>query len=85
MLFFIDDSGWDLASVDDIECLGITDGILGVISSSGVLEPPVLLIVKESTPVGPIYPPHIVNKITSICMLSNDEADRTLTPCPKHR
>lgn len=38
--------GWDLSSVDDIECLGITAGILGVISLPGVLEPPVLLIIK---------------------------------------
>lgn len=77
--------GWDLASVDDIECLGITDGILGVISAPGVLEPPVLLIIKESIAVGCIYTPHIVYKIKSICMLSNDEPDRTLTPCSKHR
>lgn len=85
LYIFIDDSGWDLSSVDDIECLGITDGILGTISSPGVLEPPVLMIIKESTPVGPIYPPNIVYKIKSICMLSNEEPDRILTPCPKHR
>lgn len=28
-LFFIDKIGWDLSSVDDIECLGITPGELG--------------------------------------------------------
>lgn len=77
--------GWDLSSVDDIECLGITAGILGVISLPGVLEPPVLLIIKDSTPVGDIYPPHVVYKIKSICMLSNDEPDSPLSPCPKHR
>lgn len=88
MKFFIDKKkclGWDLSSVDDIECLGTTAGILGVISLPGVLEPPVLLIIKESIPVGAIYPPHIVYKIKSICMLSNDDPDCTLTPCPKHR
>lgn len=82
---FLTDTGWDLSIVDDIECLGITPGILGVISLPGVLEPPVLLIVKEATTVGAVYPPHVVHKIKSICMLSNDEPDCTLIPCSKHK
>lgn len=85
MFFQLIKKGWDLSSVDDIECLGITPGILGVISLPGILEPPVLMIIKEATPVGEIYPPHIVYKIKSICMLSNDEPDCTLFQCSKHR
>lgn len=41
-----------MSSVDDIECLGITAGILGVISLPGVLEPPVLLVIKGITFIG---------------------------------
>ncbi|XP_013108333.2 phosphatidylinositide phosphatase SAC2 isoform X2 [Stomoxys calcitrans] len=76
-------SGWDLSSVDDIECIGITHGIVGVISLPNVYESH-LVIIKEATPVGVLYPPHLVYKIKSICILSADEPDTTLTPCTRH-
>lgn len=72
-----------MSSVGDIECIGITPGILGVISLQGVYEPH-LLVVRESTPIGVLYPPHLVHKVKSICMLSDDEPDATLVPCPRH-
>lgn len=75
--------GWDLSSVDDIECIGITAGIVGVISLPGVYEPH-LVIVKEATAVGAIYPPHLVYKIKSICILGDDVPDTPLNPCPRH-
>lgn len=31
-----------------------------------------------------IYPPHLVYKIKSICILSDDEPDTILVPCPRH-
>lgn len=73
-----------MSSVDDIECLGYTSGILGVISLPGILEPH-LMVIRESVPVGAIYPPHIVYKIKGICMLSNDEPDQCLSLCFKHK
>lgn len=76
-------SGWDLSSVDDIECIGITHGIVGVISLPNVYEPH-LVIIKEATPVGVLYPPHLVYKIKSICLLSSDEPDAVLTACTRH-
>lgn len=75
--------GWDLSSVGDIECLGITPGILGVISLPGVYDPH-LLIIKEAVPIGAISPPHLVYQIKSICILSDDLPDSTLVPCPRH-
>lgn len=75
--------GWDLSSVGDIECLGITPGILGVISLPGVYDPH-LLIIKEAVPIGAVCPPNLVYKVKSICMLSDDEPDNTLSPCPRH-
>ncbi|XP_055849501.1 phosphatidylinositide phosphatase SAC2 isoform X2 [Episyrphus balteatus] len=76
-------AGWDLSSVDDIECIGITHGIIGVISLSGVYEPH-LVIVKEATPVGVLYSPNLVYKVKSICILSSDPPDSTLTSCTRH-
>lgn len=46
-MFFVLCLGWDLSSVDDIECIGITQGIIGEISLPGVYDPH-LLIIKES-------------------------------------
>lgn len=80
LIYFI---GWDLSSVDDIECLGITHGIVGVISLPGLFDPH-LIIIKEATPVGVLYPPHLVYKIKSICILSSDDPDSILTACPRH-
>lgn len=76
-------AGWDLSSVDDIECIGITHGIVGVISLPGVYEPHLVLI-KEASPVGVLYPPNLVYKIKSICILGPDEPDAVLTACPRH-
>ncbi|KAG4080134.1 hypothetical protein HA402_008205 [Bradysia odoriphaga] len=76
-------SGWDLSSVGDIECIGVCGGIIGIISLPGVYDPH-LIVIKESTAVGVLYPPHLVYKIKSICMLSDDEPDTLLAPCPRH-
>nr|XP_029717901.1 phosphatidylinositide phosphatase SAC2 isoform X1 [Aedes albopictus] len=75
--------GWDLSSVDDIECIGITHGIVGTIALQGVLEPH-LIIIKEAVPVGVLYAPHLVYKIKSICILGPEEPDTILLPCSKH-
>ncbi|XP_014098036.3 phosphatidylinositide phosphatase SAC2 isoform X1 [Bactrocera oleae] len=75
--------GWDLSSVDDIECIGITHGIVGVICLPNVYEPH-LVIVKEATPVGVLYAPSLVYKIKSICILNADEPDTVLTSCTRH-
>ncbi|KAH8242763.1 hypothetical protein KR032_001875 [Drosophila birchii] len=76
-------AGWDLSSVDDIECIGVTHGIVGVISLPNVYEPH-LVVVKEATAVGVLYPPHLVYKIKSICILSAEEPDTDLSNCTKH-
>uniref|UniRef100_A0A1B0BH87 SAC domain-containing protein n=1 Tax=Glossina palpalis gambiensis TaxID=67801 RepID=A0A1B0BH87_9MUSC len=76
-------AGWDLSSVDDIECIGITHGIVGVISLPNVYESH-LVIVKEAIPVGVLYPPHLVYRIKSICILSSDEPDAVLITCTRH-
>lgn len=69
--------------MDDIECIGVAHGIVGVISLPNVYEPH-LVIIKEATPVGVLYPPHLVYKIKSICILSADEPDTVLTACTRH-
>ncbi|XP_016971036.1 phosphatidylinositide phosphatase SAC2 isoform X1 [Drosophila rhopaloa] len=76
-------AGWDLSSVDDIECIGVTHGIVGVISLSNVYEPH-LIVIKEALAVGVLYPPHLVYKIKSICILSGEEPDTDLLICTKH-
>ncbi|XP_026845608.1 phosphatidylinositide phosphatase SAC2 isoform X2 [Drosophila persimilis] len=76
-------AGWDLSSVDDIECIGVTHGIVGVISLPNVYDPH-LVVVKEATAVGVLYPPHLVYKIKSICILSTEEPDTDLPNCTKH-
>ncbi|XP_043651296.1 phosphatidylinositide phosphatase SAC2 isoform X2 [Drosophila teissieri] len=76
-------AGWDLSSVDDIECIGVTHGIVGVISLPNLYEPH-LIVVKEASAVGVLYPPHLVYKIKSICILSADEPDTDLPNCTKH-
>ncbi|XP_034485744.1 phosphatidylinositide phosphatase SAC2 isoform X1 [Drosophila innubila] len=75
--------GWDLSSVEDIECIGVTHGIVGVISLPNVYEPH-LVVIKEATAVGVLYPPHLVYKIKSICILSADVPDSELPNCTKH-
>ncbi|XP_058064403.1 phosphatidylinositide phosphatase SAC2 isoform X2 [Anopheles bellator] len=76
-------SGWDFSSVDDIECIGVTHGIVGTIMLPGVLEPH-LIVIREVTPVGVLYAPHLVYKIRSIAVLGPDGADTQLLPCSKH-
>uniref|UniRef100_A0A182K2C3 SAC domain-containing protein n=1 Tax=Anopheles christyi TaxID=43041 RepID=A0A182K2C3_9DIPT len=75
--------GWDLSSVDDIECIGVTHGIVGTIALQGVLEPH-LIVIKEVVPVGVLYAPHLVYKIKSIAVLGPDGADTLLLGCNKH-
>ncbi|XP_013165618.1 PREDICTED: phosphatidylinositide phosphatase SAC2-like isoform X3 [Papilio xuthus] len=78
-------SAWDLSDIEDIECLGITEGIIGKVEHSTIYEPR-LMIIKESVPVGQIYFHHTIYKIKSICFLNmgvaNQEMD--LCPCTKH-
>ncbi|XP_050357404.1 phosphatidylinositide phosphatase SAC2 isoform X2 [Nymphalis io] len=78
-------SAWDLSDIEDIECLGITEGIIGKVEHSNIYEPR-LMIIKESVPVGQIYFHHTIYKIKSICFLnmgsSNQELE--LCPCTKH-
>lgn len=69
--------------MDDIECIGITHGIIGTIALQGVLEPH-LIIIKEAVPVGVLYAPNLVYKIKSICILGAEEPDTILLPCSKH-
>lgn len=76
---------WDLSDIEDIECLGITEGIIGKVEHSNIFEPR-LIIIKESVPVGNIYFHHTIYKIKSICILNmgttNQELD--LCVCTKH-
>ncbi|XP_050554102.1 phosphatidylinositide phosphatase SAC2 isoform X6 [Spodoptera frugiperda] len=78
-------SAWDMSDIEDIECLGITDGILGKVEHTNIFEPR-LMIIKESAPVGTIYFHHSIYKIKSVCFLNmgpvNQEIE--LTPCTKH-
>ncbi|XP_053619511.1 phosphatidylinositide phosphatase SAC2 isoform X2 [Plodia interpunctella] len=78
-------SAWDLSDTEDIECLGITEGIIGKVEHSNIFEPR-LMIIKESVPVGQLYFHHTIYKIKSICFLNmgpiNQEIE--LSPCTKH-
>lgn len=84
-LYLILFQGWDFTSVDDIECLGVTHGIVGSMHLPGVYEPHLLLI-KDIVHVGVLYAPHMVYKIKSISILgASDGLDCSLLPCNKHR
>ena len=72
--------GWDLSSVDDIECIGITYGIIGEIKFPGIYDPH-LLIIKDAAPLGVLYGKDLVYKIKSVIILSSDEPDGVLTQC----
>ncbi|XP_072934408.1 phosphatidylinositide phosphatase SAC2 [Epargyreus clarus] len=78
-------SAWDLSDIEDIECLGITEGIIGKVEHTNIFEPR-LMIIKESAAVGQIYFHHTIYKIKSICFLNmgavNQEIE--LCPCTKH-
>lgn len=67
----------------DIECIGICFGIVGEIKFPGIYDPH-LLIVKESVAVGSLDQNHLVHKIRSVCILSQNEPDVSLFPCAKH-
>lgn len=67
----------------DIECIGITYGIIGEIKFPGCYDPH-LLIIKEASPIGCLDQNHLVYKIKSVCILSQDEPDTPLFPCSKH-
>lgn len=75
--------GWDLSSVGDIECIGITYGIVGEIKFPGIYDPH-LVIVKEAAAVGSLDQNNLVYKIKNICILSQEEPDTPLFPCSKH-
>lgn len=74
---------WDLSSVSEIDCIGITHGIIGLVQLAGVYEPH-LLIIKESVPVGVVHAPDLVYKIKSICILGQEDPDTCLIACSKH-
>lgn len=77
-------AGWDLSAVDDIECLGLTPAIVGTCALADVLTPH-LVIVRDAQPIGCLYPPDMVYKIKSVCILSDDQPDGgPLQPCPRH-
>ncbi|XP_026475184.1 phosphatidylinositide phosphatase SAC2 isoform X2 [Ctenocephalides felis] len=76
-------TGCDLSSVEDIECVGTTVGIVGVISLAGVYDPH-LIVIKESVPVGVLFPPHTIYKIKSIVVFGAEEVEDILIPCNKH-
>ncbi|CRL06388.1 CLUMA_CG019050, isoform A [Clunio marinus] len=75
--------GWDLSSVGDIECIGITYGIIGEIKFPGVYDPH-LLIIREAAAIGSLDQNHLVYKIKNVCILSQEEPDTPLFPCSKH-
>ncbi|CAH0721208.1 unnamed protein product, partial [Brenthis ino] len=78
-------SAWDLSDIEDIECLGITEGIIGKVEHTNIYEPR-LMIIKESVPVGQIYFHHTIYKIKSICFLNMGATNQELElcPCTKH-
>lgn len=43
-----------------------------------------MVIIKDVVPVGVLYPPHLVYKIKSVCLLSDEKPDCVLIPCQKH-
>lgn len=74
---------YDFHEVIDIECIGITFGIIGELKFPGIYDPH-LIIIKESVPIGSLFQNNLVHKIKSICILSSDEASCQLFPCSKH-
>ncbi|VVD00679.1 unnamed protein product [Leptidea sinapis] len=78
-------SAWDLSDIEDIECLGVTEGIIGKVEHSNIYDPR-LIVIKESVPMGQIYFHHTIYKIKSISIINlgttNQEVD--LLPCTKH-
>ncbi|KAJ8686238.1 hypothetical protein QAD02_022032 [Eretmocerus hayati] len=79
-------SGWEWASANDLECLGIFHGIVGKIEQAGVLETRLMLI-KEIGTAGELQGGHIVHKIKSVAFLHlhSENFDIGLLPCAKHQ
>lgn len=72
-----------MSSVGDIECIGIAFGIVGEIRFPGIYDPH-LLIIRDAGAIGSLDQNHLVYKIKSVCILSQDEPDFPLFPCSKH-
>ncbi|GLV32607.1 spermathreecae [Carabus blaptoides fortunei] len=83
---FIPKTGWDLATADDPECLGVCHGIVGKVEHPSVFEPR-LLIIKECSPVGHIHGAHVIQKIKSVAFLQlgPEDSELNLQPCQKHK
>jgi hypothetical protein len=69
--------------VFDIECIGITYGIIGEVKFAGVYDPH-LLIIKDVQAIGSLDQKNLVYKIKSVAILSQDIPTCQLIPCPKH-
>lgn len=70
--------------MDDIECIGVTQGIVGTVNLPNIYVPR-LIIIKEAVAVGVIYPPYLIYKIKSVCLLSDEKPDcLPLQTCLKH-
>nr|CAD7259553.1 unnamed protein product [Timema shepardi] len=80
--------GWDLASANDPDCLGLFYGIIGKIELQSIMESRLMLI-KECETVGDLPGGKTVYKIKSVAFLqlglSGDSLDLGLQPCKKHQ
>lgn len=78
-------SAWDLSDIEDIECLGVTEGILGKVEHSNIFEPRLALI-KEAESVGEIFFQHTIYKIKSVVFLNMGMENQIvdLGTCTKH-
>ncbi|CAG9858735.1 unnamed protein product [Phyllotreta striolata] len=83
---FIPKTGWDLTDADDPVCLGVCDGIIGLVEHSPLFDARLLLI-KESLPVGTLHGDNTVYKIKSVVFLplGPENVDLNLIPCRKHK
>lgn len=74
-----------MSDIEDIECLGITEGIIGKVEHTNVYEPR-LMIIKNSEPVGQIYFHHTIHRIKEITFinLGTTNQDIELCQCTKH-
>nr|CAD7394690.1 unnamed protein product [Timema cristinae] len=81
-------NGWDLASANDPDCLGLFYGIIGKIELQSIMESRLMLI-KECETVGDLPGGKTVYKIKSVAFLqlglSGDSLDLGLQPCKKHQ
>ncbi|XP_063228378.1 phosphatidylinositide phosphatase SAC2 [Bacillus rossius redtenbacheri] len=81
-------TGWDLASANDPDCLGLLYGIVGKIELQSVIDSRLVLI-KECAPVGDLPGGKTVYKVRSVAFLplgaAADGAGLGLAPCRKHQ